>query len=76
MLGLSNDARRSIGKVATRFERRLIDLAESFAESEGVSIIHPEHVCVAVESLAGDNATFLQTLLDAKGEEHVERRAG
>ena len=76
MLALQKEARRLLIKTSGRLESSLIDLAERVADEQGASEITPEHLRMAIHSLAGNNAALLQSLSGKEGAAHVGRLAG
>ncbi len=73
---LQKPARRLLIRASGRLEVCLIDMAEKIASKHGDCEVASEHMQLAIQSLANDNAAFRESIASAEGARHVGRLAG
>ncbi len=76
MLALEPEARRLLIRGSGTFESCVLELANQLAEQQDESSINLDHVKLAIQSLATDNAFLRQVVMSWEGTPHVEKRAG
>jgi hypothetical protein len=76
MLPLQKEARRVVITASGRLELCLIELAGKIASRNGATEVKPEHVQLAIQSLAEHNAPFFDSVLGLGSAGHAGKLAG
>ena len=76
MLALEPEARRLLIRGSGTFESCVLELANKLAEQQNETTIRVDHLKLAIQSLAKDNAFLRQIAMSWEGAPYVEKRAG